>query len=88
MNRSALILSSAFCLPALAGGHVARADAQVAMCETSAWSTDKDPNGLNVRAGPGTDNPVIGRLPPPLATPGALPHAAPHDAAAHQDRFR
>jgi hypothetical protein len=35
-------------------------------CMMRAVSTDKDPKGLNVRAGPGTDYPVIGRVPPPI----------------------
>ena len=34
-------------------------------CSISAWSTDRDPTGLNVRAGPGIEHSVIGRLPPP-----------------------
>lgn len=39
--------------------------AGIQACEISAWSIDSDPAGLNVRAGPGEDHPVIGRLPPP-----------------------
>lgn len=35
------------------------------ICRMRAWSTDMDPDGQNVRAGPGTDYAVIGRLPPP-----------------------
>jgi hypothetical protein len=34
-------------------------------CMLSAFSTDKNPDGLNVRAGPGVEAPVIARLPPP-----------------------
>lgn len=41
------------------------APADVAVCTLSAWSTDEDPNGLAVRAGPGTGHAVIARLPPP-----------------------
>lgn len=41
------------------------AAAEIAACEISAWSTDDDPNGLAIRAGPGTGNAVIGRLLPP-----------------------
>ena len=37
----------------------------VTPCAFSAWSTDKDPAGLNVRAAPGADAPVIAKLPPP-----------------------
>ena len=33
------------------------------LCHIGAWSADTDPDGTNVRAGPGTDYPVIGRLP-------------------------
>ncbi len=39
--------------------------ATTTICRMSAWSSDPDPAGLNVRAGPGTDYAVIGRLPPP-----------------------
>jgi hypothetical protein len=35
------------------------------ICRMRAWSTDTDPDGQNVRAGPGTQYAVIGRLPPP-----------------------
>lgn len=38
---------------------------QATICRIRAWSTDPDPAGLNVRAGPGTQYAVIGRLPPP-----------------------
>ncbi len=31
-------------------------------CEFSAYVIDKDPNGLNVRSGPGSNHPVIGKL--------------------------
>ncbi len=33
------------------------------------WSTDGDPAGLNVRAGPSADAPIIGRLPPAEYSP-------------------
>ena len=39
-------------------------------CEIGAWSTDKDPNGLNIRAAPGTDSPVVGNIPPPMEVEG------------------
>ncbi len=35
------------------------------ICRMRAWSIDTDPDGQNVRAGPGTEYAVIGRLPPP-----------------------
>ena len=44
--------------------------AEVATCDISAWTTDKDPNGLAVRAGPGTGNAVLARLPPPGGVEG------------------
>jgi hypothetical protein len=34
-------------------------------CDLGAWSEDRDPNGLNVRAEPSTKAHVIGKLPPP-----------------------
>ena len=34
-------------------------------CSLGAWSIDKDPNGLNVRAEPSTTGRVLGTLPPP-----------------------
>jgi hypothetical protein len=34
-------------------------------CDLRAWSDDKDPKGLNVRAGPDTKSKVLGTLPPP-----------------------
>ena len=37
----------------------------VVACKFDAFSTDKDPRGLNVRAGPGTTYRVIATLPPP-----------------------
>lgn len=34
-------------------------------CDVRAWSNDRDPNGLNVRAGPSATTKVLGTLPPP-----------------------
>ncbi|NLH82769.1 MAG: SH3 domain-containing protein [Phyllobacteriaceae bacterium] len=34
-------------------------------CDVRAWSKDRDPAGLNVRAAPGTGAAVVARLPPP-----------------------
>lgn len=42
---------------------VAAAAAEIEACTVSAWSTDPDPQGLNVRAAPAADAPVIGNLP-------------------------
>jgi hypothetical protein len=36
-------------------------------CAISGWSNDTDAAGLNVRAAPRKDAPVIGRIPPPHA---------------------
>ena len=56
---------------ATAGMPLPASGAQTVACEISAWSTDTDPNGLNVRAGPGTGHPVIATLPPPMTVEGA-----------------
>ncbi|MDK9695190.1 MAG: SH3 domain-containing protein [Siculibacillus sp.] len=39
-------------------------------CDFGAWSKDPDPAGLNVRAAPRRDAPVVGRLPPPRIVDG------------------
>ncbi len=55
--RSVVLFGVAFaCLGASA---VAAAE-----CDVPAWSKDRDPAGLNVRAGP-SGGPVVARLPPP-----------------------
>jgi hypothetical protein len=59
----------------LAAGSPALADdfkepGGINVCELRAWSTDPDPNGLNIRSGPGTEYPVIGNLPAPLEVEG------------------
>lgn len=43
---------------------------QATICRIFAWSTDPDPAGQSVRAGPGAEYPVIGWLPPPLEVDG------------------
>jgi len=40
-------------------------------CDLGAWSEDKDPKGLNVRAEPSTQAKVLGTLPPPFRLKGA-----------------
>jgi hypothetical protein len=35
-------------------------------CDFGAWSEDKDPKGLNVRAEPSAQSKVLGTLPPPF----------------------
>jgi len=38
-------------------------------CAFEAWVTDEDPKGLNVRAGPSAEAPIVGTLPPPVFDP-------------------
>jgi hypothetical protein len=46
--------------------HAASVDTKgVTPCAFSAWSSDQDPAGLNVRAAPRADAPVLAKLPPP-----------------------
>lgn len=70
MRHPLFIVFAAVCLLFVTAGGpagVARADtAGTVACAISAWSTDEDPGGLDIRAGPGTGSPVIARLPPPL----------------------
>jgi hypothetical protein len=47
----------------------APAAASSAACSFSGWSSDLDPRGLNVRAGPSTSDRVVGALPPPESHP-------------------
>jgi hypothetical protein len=42
----------------------------VTACALSGWSNDPDPSGLNIRAAPGTDAEIIGRVPPAKAQAG------------------
>ena len=60
---------------ALLPGAAAQAGPQVETagatpCSFEAWSRDPDPDGLNVRAAPRRDAPVIGRLPAPATGGG------------------
>jgi hypothetical protein len=63
-----LFLAAAGCLATAAAASgpkpVLDADGVVA-CKFDAFSTDRDPHGLNVRAGPGATYRVIATLPPP-----------------------
>ncbi len=43
----------------------AAASAQAGVCTFSGWSSDPDPRGLNVRAGPAATARIVGVLPPP-----------------------
>jgi hypothetical protein len=55
----------------LAGARIASGqDAGIAPCDIAAWSIDKDPNGLNVRAGPHAYSPVIASIPPAVKVGG------------------
>ncbi|MBX3530778.1 MAG: SH3 domain-containing protein [Rhizobiaceae bacterium] len=49
---------------------LAHAAEPATVCNVFAWTTDDDPKGLNVRAGPGASYPVIATLPPPLQSEG------------------
>lgn len=44
--------------------------AEIAQCEITVWAIDKDPQGLNIRAAPGTDSAIIGTIPPPREVEG------------------
>lgn len=66
MKRSPLRLSPiVLAVAASAQVSAAGADAVATDCTITAWSTDKDPKGLNVRAGPGAGSAIIGTVPPP-----------------------
>jgi hypothetical protein len=63
---ASLFLATAACVAAAASGAKPVIDANgVVACKFDAFSTDSDPHGLNVRAGPGTAYRVIATLPPP-----------------------
>src|SRR5690606_35328977 len=72
MNRL-LVFPIACVLLAMGSGPKAAADAdtvEVTTCSISAWSTDKDLKGLNIRAAPREDSPIIGNIPPPIELDG------------------
>jgi len=48
-----------------AAAQPAAAAAPANACNFSGWSSDPDPRGLNVRAGPSPSAPILGALPPP-----------------------
>ncbi len=61
-----LSVALALCVPPGAASSVAaEVAAPAAACDFRAWSKDRDPAGLNVRAAPRRDAGVLGRLPPP-----------------------
>ncbi|MEW9614923.1 SH3 domain-containing protein [Shinella sp. S4-D37] len=65
-DRSKILFRAAalFCLiPMAAAADDAVAEGAHEACAISAWSTDPDPNGLNVRAAPQDDAAIIGTLP-------------------------
>jgi hypothetical protein len=51
--------------PAVGSEANAQAPAPSAACSFSGWSSDLDPRGLNVRAGPSANDRIVGVLPPP-----------------------
>jgi len=69
MNAPILVAAS-LGLMAFGAGAVAVAEPQPqprreGVCSFSGWSTDPDPRGLNVRAGPSATARILGTLPPP-----------------------
>lgn len=67
MSRLPLRILHAACLLILPGSALAAGgDAGIAACAVPAWSTETSPDGVDVRAGPAADSPVIGNLPPPI----------------------
>lgn len=67
----AVTVALLFLVVAQSGIASAEADAaDVSACAISAWSSDREPAGLNVRAGPAADARVIGLLPPPIEAEG------------------
>jgi hypothetical protein len=49
----------------LAAVHAQPGPPQDGICRFSGWSSDPDPRGLNVRAGPSAEARILGTLPPP-----------------------
>ncbi len=71
--RYCLISVVALLFTPSASGLAVSADADavgIATCSLTAVSSDTDPNGLNIRAGPGAKYAVIGRIPPPRTIGG------------------
>jgi hypothetical protein len=60
-----LPLAAALFLALAAPAAAAEIAAPATRCDFRAWSKDRDPAGLNVRAAPRRDAPVVGRLPAP-----------------------
>lgn len=66
MYRRLVSASLLFAIPGSGPALSAGADAAgISTCSFKAISNDRDPNGLNIRAGPSADTAVIGRIPPP-----------------------
>jgi hypothetical protein len=66
----ALTIGAAYSLP-MAAGIAATVDTSgVAACALSGWSSDPDPNGLNIRAAPRADAEIVGRVPSPQEQAG------------------
>jgi hypothetical protein len=62
-----IALATALCGPAGLAATAPVETGGAAACAISGWSNDTDSTGLNVRAAPRKDAPVIGRIPPPHA---------------------
>ena len=66
--KAPMILAVASLALPVPGGMAAHSQAQAprdGICSFSGWSTDPDPRGLNVRAGPSATARILGTLPPP-----------------------
>ena len=63
-------IAAAWCLSTTAGTAATVDTTGVTVCALSGWSSDPDPNGLNIRAAPRADAEIIGRVPPPKAQAG------------------
>lgn len=62
-----LLVSAAGLLFITTGPALSAGTTDIPACSISAITNHKGPNGLNIRAGPGPDYAVIGRIPPPRA---------------------
>jgi hypothetical protein len=63
-------IAAAWCLSTTAGIAATVDTTGVTACALSGWSSDPDPNGLNIRAAPRADAEIIGRVPPQKAQAG------------------
>jgi hypothetical protein len=62
-SRMILTAAASIAMGAAAAAATVSVPSDMASCKLEGWSTDKDPNGLNVRAAPNASAPVLARLP-------------------------